>query len=200
MMSESLSQYSALMVMEREYGRDKMKKFLAYELRSYLRGRGFERKKELPIMRGENQGYIHYNKGSLVFYALREYLGEDVLNAALARYIRQVANQPPPFTTSNDLVAILREATPPEKRHIIEDLLETITLFDNKVLEASVAEKDGKFVVKLKLGARKLRADELGIETDIPVRRRHRGRHLRRTRTRRRPRQAAVLRAPQIQV
>ena len=169
MMSESLSQYSALMVMEREYGREKMKKFLAYELRSYLRGRASERKKELPISRGENQQYIHYNKGSLVFYALREYLGEDVLNAALARYIRQVANQPPPFTTSNDLIAILREATPPEKRHIIEDLLETITLFDNKVLEASVAEQDGKFVVKLKLGARKLRADELGIETDIPV-------------------------------
>jgi ABC-2 type transport system permease protein len=169
MMSESLSQYSALMVMEREYGRDKMKKFLAYELRSYLRGRSGETKKELPIALAEDQGYIHYNKGSLVFYALREYLGEDVLNAALAHYIKQVAFQPPPFTTSKDLVAILREATPPAKRHIIEDLLETITLFDNKVSDASVDEKDGKFTVKLTLAARKLRADELGVETEIPL-------------------------------
>ena len=78
MMSESLAQYSALMIMERAYGRDKMKKFLAYELRSYLRGRSGETKKELPISLAEDQPYIHYNKGSLVFYALREYLGEDV--------------------------------------------------------------------------------------------------------------------------
>lgn len=169
MMSESLAQYSALMVMEHEYGREKMKKFLAYELRSYLRGRSSEIKKELPISLGENQPYIHYNKGSLVFYALREYLGEDVLNAALARYIKQVGEQGPPFTTSKDLIKILREATPPDQQHIIEDLLETITLFDNKVREASVSEKDGKFVVTLELAARKLRADDLGQETEIPV-------------------------------
>src|SRR5690606_806884 len=36
MLSESLAQYSALMVMEKEYGRDKMHKFLAYELKGYL--------------------------------------------------------------------------------------------------------------------------------------------------------------------
>ncbi|MBL8973760.1 MAG: hypothetical protein JNK56_24435, partial [Myxococcales bacterium] len=169
MMSESLAQYSALMIMERAYGRDKMKKFLAYELRSYLRGRSGETKKELPISLAENQPYIHYNKGSLVFYALREYLGEDVLNAALARYIKQVAFQPPPFTTSKDLIAILREVTPPARAHIIDDMLTTITLFDNKVRDASVEEKDGKFTVKLTLAARKLRADELGVETEIPL-------------------------------
>lgn len=169
MMSESLAQYSALMIMERAYGRDKMKKFLAYELRSYLRGRSGETKKELPISLAEDQPYIHYNKGSLVFYALREYLGEDVLNAALARYIKQVAFQPPPFTTSKDLIAILREVTPPARAHIIDDMLTTITLFDNKVRDASVEEKDGKFTVKLTLAARKLRADELGVETEIPL-------------------------------
>ncbi len=36
--SESLSQYSALMVMEKEYGKDKMRKFLKYELDRYLSG------------------------------------------------------------------------------------------------------------------------------------------------------------------
>jgi hypothetical protein len=40
MLSESMAQYSALMVMEKEYGRDMMRKFLKYELESYLRGRG----------------------------------------------------------------------------------------------------------------------------------------------------------------
>ncbi len=169
MLSESLSQYSALMVMEKEYGRDKMKRFLAYELRSYLRGRGDERKKELPLGLVENQQYIHYNKGSLVFYALREYIGEARLNAALATYVKQVAFQPPPFTTTRDLVKILREVTPPDQQHLIEDLFETITLFDNKVVTATVTPQGDKFLVTLELSTRKLRADDLGLESEIAI-------------------------------
>ena len=73
------------MVMEREYGPDQMKRFLKYELDNYLQGRAFERKKELPLLEVENQPYIHYRKGSLAMYALRDYIGEETLNAALAR-------------------------------------------------------------------------------------------------------------------
>ena len=170
MLSESLSQYSALMVMEKEYGRDKMKRFLAYELDRYLRGRGDERKKELPLMLVENQQYIHYSKGSLAFYALRDYLGEDTVNQALARYIRKVGFQAPPFTTTRELVAIFREVTPPDQQHIIEDLFETITLHDNKVVDVRVEEAGGdQFRVVMQVSTRKLRADGLGVEVEIPV-------------------------------
>lgn len=169
MLSESLAQYSALMVMEKEYGPEKMKKFLQYELRSYLRGRAFERKKELPLARNENQQYIHYNKGSLVFYALKEYIGEDRLNSALARLVREQAFKGPPFAVSDDLVKILRDVTPPEYQYLITDMFETITLYDNKASEATVEEKDGKFHVKFKVSARKLRADDLGNETPVAM-------------------------------
>lgn len=169
MLSESLSQYSALMVMEKEYGKDKMKKFLGYELKGYLQGRSAERKKELPLMLNENQPYIHYQKGSLVFYALKDYIGEDTLNAALARYIKQVGYQEAPFTTTRDLVKILREVTPPDYRYVIEDMFETITLYDNKVTSAEAAPDDGKFRVRFEVHARKLRADELGNETEVPI-------------------------------
>lgn len=170
MLSESLAQYSALMVMEKEYGRDKMKRFLAYELRGYLQGRAAERLKELPLMRNENQPYIHYQKGSLVFYALRDYIGEDRLNAALARYIAKVAFQGPPYTTSKELVEILREATPPEYQYLIEDMFETITLYDNRVVSAEATQRpDGKYDVHMVVAASKLRADELGKETPVPL-------------------------------
>ncbi|MCK6695123.1 MAG: hypothetical protein L6Q97_23870, partial [Thermoanaerobaculia bacterium] len=62
MLVETFAQWSALMVMEREYGRDQMRKFLEYEMDKYLRSRGRETLKELPLSRSENQGYIHYNK------------------------------------------------------------------------------------------------------------------------------------------
>ncbi len=54
-----------------------MRRFLKYEMDRYLNGRSAERKKELPLERVENQGYIHYSKASVVFYALQDYVGED---------------------------------------------------------------------------------------------------------------------------
>jgi ABC-2 type transport system permease protein len=169
-MSETLAQYSALMVMEKEYGRDKMNKFLDYELNRYLMGRATERHRELPLMRVENQPYIHYNKGSLVMYQLREYLGEDVVNGALAAYIRKVGFQEPPYTRSTELVAELRAVTPEKYAYLIEDLFETITIYDNRTTQVELVERDdGKFDVTMHLQTRKYRADERGAETKIEL-------------------------------
>jgi ABC-2 type transport system permease protein len=66
MLVESFAQYSALLVMERLYGKEQMRRFLKYELDRYLRSRGGEVVEELPLARVENQQYIHYQKGSLV--------------------------------------------------------------------------------------------------------------------------------------
>ena len=63
--SETLAQYSALMVMKKRFGPDQIRRFLKYELDSYLSNRKSEAVEELPLMRVENQGYIHYRKGSL---------------------------------------------------------------------------------------------------------------------------------------
>ena len=85
--SETLAQYSALMVMKKLYGPDKIRRFLKYELDSYLSNRKGEVVEELPLERVENQDYIHYRKGSLAMYLLQERLGEDAVNRALARFV-----------------------------------------------------------------------------------------------------------------
>jgi ABC-2 type transport system permease protein len=169
-LSETLSQYSALMVMEKEYGRDQMRKFLEYELDRYLSGRGTERHKELPLMRVENQAYIHYNKGSLVMYALREYMGEDRLNAVLAQYIRDAGFQQPPYTNARELVERIRAAIQPEYAYLVEDLFETITLYDNRTHSATITPTaDGRWTVELDVETRKLRADETGAEESVAL-------------------------------
>ncbi|MEM6295266.1 MAG: ABC transporter permease subunit [Myxococcota bacterium] len=168
-MSETLAQYSALMVMEKEYGRDQMAKFLRHELNAYLLGRATERDKELPLMLVENQPYIHYRKGSLVMYTLREYLGEDVVNEALSKYIEQVGFQKPPFTNSVEFVDAIRSVTPPKYAYLIEDLFETITLYDNRVLEAKATKSGDGWAVELKVHSTKFRASEAGQETEIPL-------------------------------
>ena len=87
---ETLAQYSALMTMEKEYGRDTMRKFLQYEMDNYLRARGAELLKERPLLRVEaSQGYIHYRKGSVVMYYLREMIGEEAVNRALRKVLNK---------------------------------------------------------------------------------------------------------------
>jgi ABC-2 type transport system permease protein len=170
LLSESLAQYSALMVMKHEYGPDKMRRFLKYELDRYLRGRGTARRPETPLVKVENDGYIHYGKGSLVMYALQDYIGEDTVDATLAKFVADHAFQPPPYTDAPALVAAFRASTPAEYQYVIEDLFETITLFENRAERAVFTKRaDGKYDVTVDVRAKKLRASESGGETETPV-------------------------------
>ncbi len=170
MLIESLAQYSALMVMKKKFGAARMRRFLAYELTGYLTGRAFEQKKELPLSRVENQPYIHYNKGSLVFYALQDYIGEDKLDQAIRAFRDAHAFKGPPYPSSEELVTRIREVTPPEMQYLIEDMFEKIVVYDNRAVSASMKPlAGGKWEVTMKIVAKKRVADALGKESDVPL-------------------------------
>ena len=170
-LSETLAQYSALMVMEHEYGRDIMRKFLQYEMDNYLRSRGTERLKERPLLQVEaSQGYIHYRKGSVVLYYLKEMIGEEAVNRALRKLIQQYAYAPPPYPTSWALVDALREETPTNLQYLLKDLFEDITIFSNRTLEAAANQRpDKKYDVTIKIETHKYKSDPKGNETEVPV-------------------------------
>ena len=171
MLSETLAQYSALLVMEKEFGAASMRRFLQYELDRYLIGRSTERKHELPIELNENQPYIHYNKGSLVMYALRDYIGEQRMNAAIRGFLNAEKFRGPPYPTSLELVDSLRAATPDSLRYLIKDLFETITLYELKADSAIATDAPGGgYRLDLYVTSKKLRADSLGAETPITMR------------------------------
>jgi ABC-2 type transport system permease protein len=170
MLVESFAQYSALMVMKARVGEAKMRKFLAYELNAYLRGRAFEQKKELPLARVENQPYIHYNKGSLVMYALADYIGEARLNQALREFRDEHAFKGPPYPNTTQFLAKLRAVAPPEMQYLIDDLFERIVIYDNRALSATAKPlPGGRYEVTVKVAAKKRIADELGKEQDAPL-------------------------------
>jgi ABC-2 type transport system permease protein len=171
LLSESLAQYSALMVMEKEYGRDTMRKFLKYEMDNYLRSRGRERHKEEPLLTVESeQGYVHYRKASVVLYYLKEMIGEEAVNRALRKVIKQYAYNAPPYPTSYALVDALREETPPHLQYLIKDLFEDITLFSNRTLDATAVKRsDGKYDVTINVETHKYKADAKGNETEVPM-------------------------------
>ncbi|MFN6400559.1 MAG: M1 family aminopeptidase [Planctomycetota bacterium] len=171
LLSETLAQYTALMVMRKTYGDDMMHKFFRYEMDNYLRSRGGEQLKERPLMNVElTQGYIHYQKGGLALYYLAEMIGEQRINAALKQLIEQYAYKGPPYPNAYALIDRLKEQTPEELRYLITDLFEQITLFENKTLDATAEKQaDGKYLVRISIQCAKKNADEKGLETVVPM-------------------------------
>jgi len=174
MLVESLAEYSALMAVEKAFGPEKTRHILRWDLDQYFAGRGKELVEEQPLFKVEDQMYIQYRKGSLVFYRLREELGEDVLNRVLKDFLDQHRYQTAPYVTSRDLLAAIRAAAPASKQALITDLFERIVFYDNRMMDAGATRRaDGKWEVTMKLRLAKLEADGKGKETarayDEPV-------------------------------
>ncbi|MEO9484168.1 MAG: M1 family aminopeptidase [Ekhidna sp.] len=173
-LSETLSQYSALMVMKQQYPQEHLKEFLKEELNRYLQGRTTEQKKEMPLALAENQAYIHYGKGANIMYALQDYIGEDSVNVALERLIADWGfgslERNGRYATTIDLIGYLREVTQDSMQSVITDFFDRIILYENKVDEATYTEvADDKYLVKLDLNTKKMESDSLGFSTQVDI-------------------------------
>ncbi|MGK0388574.1 MAG: ABC-2 type transport system permease protein, partial [Maribacter sp.] len=170
MLSESFAEYSSLMVMKQESTPLEMKDFLKYDLRRYLRGRSNESEKELPLHKVENQGHIHYGKGSVILYALQDYIGEDSVNAALQGFLEEYRYQEPPYPTSNDFMRYLEPRVPDSLKYLIKDWFEDITLYDLRLDETKcVKNAAGKYEVTLDIIAKKIKANPEGNVDEVPI-------------------------------
>ncbi len=170
MLTESFAEYSSLMVMKREADDIKMKNFLKYDFSRYLRGRTREIEKELPLYKVENQGYIHYGKGSVILYALQDYIGVDSVNAALKSFLEEYRYAEPPYPTAYDFLDHLGPRVPDSLNYLIDDWFKEITLYDFRLEEARAVEMEsGKYRIEMDVMARKLYADTLGNETEVDL-------------------------------
>ncbi|MEP1032489.1 M1 family aminopeptidase [Ekhidna sp.] len=162
-LAEGLADYVRLQVLKQHYGEDKMRKYLKYATDKYLRDRGDDRKGENPVIHEDNQPYIRYSKASVVLYTLSDYIGEETMNAALSSYVEHVKFQEAPYTTSLELVKFLRATTPDSLQYTITDMFETITLYNNKMINATSKKlENGQYQVELEFQVTKYRSDETG--------------------------------------
>jgi ABC-2 type transport system permease protein len=186
LMSETLAQYSAYMVMQKKYGKDYMRKVLRHFLDQYLRGRAGEVRHEPPLALVQREPYVWYQKGGQIMYTLADYIGEDKIDNALRNFLmerryanannqvdavnqsRGAPNEPYPDTRM--LVDALYAQTPADLRYLVDDGFNRIVLYDNKALSAvSRKTPDGKYAVTLQVQARKSRADGNGLESPMPL-------------------------------
>jgi aminopeptidase N len=169
MLTESFSEYSSLMVMSEETSPLKMKDFVKYDMDRYLSGRSSETIKELPLYKVENQGYIHYGKGAVILYALQDYIGKEKVNNALRNFLDEYRYSTP-YPTSLDFLRYLEPEVPDSLSYLIDDWFKEITLYDNRLTNASVETlANGKFKVTMDIEAYKIKADTIGNETRVDI-------------------------------
>ena len=169
-LSESLAQYSAMMVMETELGVEQARDFYDYEMDQYLSGRGVFSNREVPLLEVDGQPYLHYMKGAVAMYTLRDHIGAERVNLALRRFLEEYRGPQAPFPTSLDLYEELQAVTPDSLHGLLHDLFADVILWDVRADGATVQPTaDGRFRVTLDVTARKVRADSLGNETEVPM-------------------------------
>jgi len=167
-LTESLAKYTELMVLERLRGRDQVRQLLGIELDRYLAGRSRDEQHERTLANAGDQQYLYYSKGALVFYAVRDLIGEDALNLALHRLLDE--NRGSATATTLDLLRQLRKVSTPAQFALIDEWFEKIALYDFKVDAADVkALPDGRFRVVAHITAAKREAAENGVEHDVPL-------------------------------
>ncbi|MGF1560528.1 MAG: ABC transporter permease/M1 family aminopeptidase [Flavobacteriaceae bacterium] len=166
LISEALAEYSALILTENKYGKDNMKRFLKDELDKYLLGRSNEGKKENTFI-DCNRAYQWYNKGSLILYGLRDFIGEDAMVSALKNFTEEFGLKPePPFPGSHDLYRHLLAKTPDSLHYYLEDTWKKITLYENRAKAAKLEKiNEEEYWVTVDIATQKVYADSAGMES-----------------------------------
>jgi len=170
-LTDSLAEYTTLMVLRRAHGPGKMRRYLRHELDAYLYGRAGERQREPALAHNEGQDYVAMHKGGLALYLLADLVGEARVNGVLRGLLEAHAYQGAPYPTSRSLVDGLRQVTPPDKAYLIDDLFDARVLYENRADGASARRRaDGRFEVTISAHAGKVRLTDGGEEQPMVLR------------------------------
>jgi hypothetical protein len=164
--SEGISKYDALLLMEKKYGDLHIRNMLGGELFNYLLRRRWENPSEAALVKANGQGKWD-NKAGFVMYGLKDLVGEEPLNSALMEFKNAYAFvDTPPYAGSNDLYRIIQKNTPDSLQYYLTDTWQKITFYDNKVLEAKATPlgKNKSYKVEIKVKVNKVYADSTKVE------------------------------------
>ncbi|PHR92529.1 MAG: hypothetical protein COA69_06750 [Robiginitomaculum sp.] len=170
-LSEGLTENASMVAYEEAYGWQKARRLLDQRaIQSYLTNRTIDRRAEPSLAEAGNQQYIVYNKASWVFWGLKQYMGNDNMQAAIRGFLEEYGTKGAPYPTTKELVAALRAHAPEDLQGLITDYWDRITFWDLKFgKDISVKPNtEGGFTVELTaIVDKKIASEETGKETSV---------------------------------
>jgi len=166
LITESLAWYSALGMVETQYGTEHLQRLLSFlrEENETPRTRAAK-----PLLQADDF-YQNYRKGPLALYAISQYLGRERVNGALRQLLAKHGPGTQPRPTSLDLYHELQAAAPDSLHPLLHDLFEANTFWELAAETAAAKQlPGGNWQLQLTVQASKLEVDSAGNETKRPM-------------------------------
>ena len=164
-LSESLAWYSALCVVEETLGVDELERLLKAMRTSVLH----PRTRAQPPLLEANDYFLAYRKGPLALYALKEYIGDTILNRSLRQLLKQSADDPTYQSPAYDFYDALKSAAPDTLHQLIDDMVRFNTFWELETKHATYTKTGAEYEVTLRVNAEKLTVDKDNQQVKIPM-------------------------------
>lgn len=122
LLSEGLSDYSAVMAQARLQGFGMANKSLAQMRKEYDLGQAERREAQPSLARVQRESYVAYQQAAMVLTQVRSEIGEPALHRALRRLLTDYGSKGAPYPISDDLLAEIRAESTPAQWKVIEPL------------------------------------------------------------------------------
>ncbi|GGM94696.1 membrane protein [Dyadobacter beijingensis] len=132
LLTESLAKYTEAMVTEKRFGKMHLRPCQVKDSQLYFAYRGAFGEKEKPLWLTTDQPFVHYQKGGLVLFRLKETLGETHLNRALRGLVNK-HGYPLQKPDATDLIDALKRGANPAQVRLIDQLFRKVIVFDNAI-------------------------------------------------------------------
>jgi ABC-2 type transport system permease protein len=168
-LSEGLASYDALVMNEKKYGVENIRRYLQDQIWPYTIIRRRLTEREHPLLTA-NFWFEWSSKAGVVMYGLRDLIGEDSINKALREFRDTYAFRPRgPYAGANDLYDVLKRHVPDSLQYYLDDTWKKVTFYDNKILGASAVKtgRPNEYAVTIRVNIDKSYRDDKG--NDVPA-------------------------------
>jgi hypothetical protein len=132
LLTESLAKYTEAVVAEKRFGKMYLRPYHVKDSQLYFAYRSASGEKEMPLWKTTGQSFVHYQKGGLAMFRLKEVLGEAHLASALHELVTR-HGYPSQKPRPTDLVDALKRGANAAQRRLIDELFKKVIVFDNDI-------------------------------------------------------------------
>ena len=170
LLTEVLSEYSEMVVYGATYGPAANREILIDLIDLYFFQRGFAGEPEQPLVLGESQFYATYFKGAQVVHALRELLGESIIDGVLSDLAQTAAYPAAPLP--EDLVSRLEAVALEHLRPVIDEMFRQVVIHRVRLVDARIgADAAGEPQLVLDIRSEQVALSPDGSEVTGPMNR-----------------------------
>ncbi|PWB23600.1 aminopeptidase [Flavobacterium sp. HTF] len=164
-LTETLAQYTELMLYEKEHGLEKALETLKIHLDLYLSSRSYD--PETPLYKTNYETpHLPYDKGMLVMHQLFVLIGEEKVNLALKNFLNHY-KYPNQIPDSENLLSEIYAVTDSKLHPKLDEMFKKIITYSSKISEVESVKNNNFYEVSFKADSKKHIENATGIRKQI---------------------------------